>query len=70
MARIILNESSLLKSFLVDAMNRTYYILNKALIRPFLKKPPMSSILKENQMYHTFIYLVVNVLCTIIEKMT
>ena len=38
MVRIILNESPLPKSFWVKAMNIACYILNKALIRPILKK--------------------------------
>ena len=40
MTRIILNESLLLKSFWVDAMNITCYILNRVLIMPILKKTP------------------------------
>ena len=40
MARTILNESPFPKSFWEDAVNTAYYILNRALIRPILKKTP------------------------------
>ena len=38
MARTILNESPLLKTFWPDAINMACYIINRALIRPILNK--------------------------------
>ena len=40
MAKTILNKSPLLKSFWVDVINITCYIMNRALIRPILNKTP------------------------------
>ena len=40
MARTILCESQLSKYFWTEAVNITCYILNRALIRPILRKPP------------------------------
>ena len=40
MARIILNESLLPKSFWIDAINIASYILNRVLIKPILRKTP------------------------------
>ena len=36
----MLNENSLPKYFRVDAVNTAYYVLNRVLIRPILKKTP------------------------------
>jgi len=38
LARTILSESYLPKYFWVDAVSTTYYVINKILIRPILKK--------------------------------
>ena len=40
MARTILNKSPLPKTFWMDVINTTYYIMNRALIRPILNKMP------------------------------
>ena len=40
MARTILNESPLPKTFWMNVVNSTYYIMNKNLIRPILNKTP------------------------------
>ena len=40
MARTILNESPLPKSFLSNVVNTTCYIMNRTLIRPILNKTP------------------------------
>ena len=40
MARIVLNECPFPESFWTDAMNIACYILNRALIKPILKKTP------------------------------
>ena len=40
MARTMLNDSPLPKSFWADAINIACYVMNKALIRPILKKTP------------------------------
>ena len=40
MARTMLNDSSLPKSFWADAVNIACYVMNRALIRPILKKTP------------------------------
>ena len=40
MARTILNESSLLKTFWANAINIAYYEMNKALIIPIFNKTP------------------------------
>ena len=40
MARTILNESSLPKTFWADAVNTSCYIMNRVHIRPILNKTP------------------------------
>jgi len=40
MARTLLNDTNLPKYFWVEAVNNACYIMNKALIRPILKKTP------------------------------
>ena len=40
MARTMLNDSPLPKSFWADAINTACYVMNRALIRPILKKTP------------------------------
>ena len=40
MAHMMLHENNLLKYFYAEVVNTTYYILNRALIRPILKKTP------------------------------
>jgi len=40
LARALLNETDLPKYFWVDVVSTAYYVLNKVLIRPILKKTP------------------------------
>ena len=40
MALTMLHENNLSKYFWAKAINTTYYVLNRALIRPILKKTP------------------------------
>jgi len=40
LARTLLNETYLPKYFWVDAVSTTFYVLNKVLIRPIIKKTP------------------------------
>ena len=57
MARIILNESTLLKSFQVNDINTTCYVLKKVLIRPILKKTPYKLYFERKQnVSHLFIF--------------
>ena len=70
MARTILNESLLPKSFWMDAMNIACYIMNRALIRIILNKTLISSTLEEKQIFLTFISLDVNVMFINMGKTT
>jgi len=47
-----LNETNIPKYFSADAVNTTYYVLKRILIRPILKKTPMSFSKVENQIFH------------------
>ena len=40
MARTLLNDTNLPKYFWAEAVNTAFYIMNRALIRPILKKTP------------------------------
>ena len=40
MVRTMLNENTLPKYFLAEAVNTTCYVLNRVLIRPYLNKTP------------------------------
>ena len=69
-ARTILNENSLPKTFWADAINIDCYVMNKALIRPILIKTPYEFYFGTKLNISHFIYLVVYLLYIIMVKKT
>ena len=66
LARTMLNENSLPKYFCADVVNIAYYVLNRMLIRPILKKTPYElfkgrrPVLSHLKVYsHQFFYVVI-----------
>jgi len=51
LARTMLNETELSKYFWANTLSTACYVLNRVLIRPILKKTPMSCLKEENPMY-------------------
>jgi len=62
LAKTLLNETNLPKYFWVDTVNTSCYVLNRVLIRPILKKPPMNYLRVESLTFLTLKFLVVNAL--------
>ena len=62
MAKTMLCENNLPKYFWVEAINTSCYIINRAMIRPILKKTPYELLEKESLTLTIFIILVANVL--------
>jgi len=61
-ARTLLNDTPLPKYFWAETVNTACYIMNRALIKPILKKPHMNYLIIENQTFLIYMFLDVNVL--------